>query len=194
MSQLPHFPLVILTTQQETSQQSTNQPETNNEKSLDNIGWEDLTIQDNDVMVLGKCLSSYLSREIHTICSNLKMRGIKNCAKAVMIERVKDTYTNHQKYKNTLVEVQGASTTAAAKPRKEPQCSYRLLNIIFSDEFAEKFACLGDVASCGLLDQGKAGNDQCFWQEIQEAFVNDTKYYKRILSKSKILLVLYSCE
>ena len=82
MSEPPCCPLVIL---QETSQQCTNQPEANNEKSPDNIGWEDVTIQENDVMVLGKHLSSYLSKEIHTICSNLKIQGIKNFTKAVMI-------------------------------------------------------------------------------------------------------------
>ena len=93
-----------------------------------------------------------------------------------MIERVKKTFTNCQKYENTLVEVQGKS-----QPRKEPQCSYRLLNIIFSDEFAEKFAYLGNVTSCHLLNQGKAGNDQYFWQEIWEVFVNETEYYSELL-------------
>ena len=73
MSYPPHCPLVIATTQQETSQQCTNQPETNNEKSLDNMGWEDVTIQENDVMVLGKHLSSYLSSQAAVSSTKAKL-------------------------------------------------------------------------------------------------------------------------
>ena len=86
MLEPPHCPLVILTTQQETSQQRTNQQEANNKKSLAYICWEDVTIKENDVMVLRKHLSSYLSKEICRTCSNLKIQGIKNCNKAEMIE------------------------------------------------------------------------------------------------------------
>ena len=54
--------------------------------------------------------------------------------------------------------------------RKEPQCVYRLLNILFSDAFAEGFAQLGNVAACAELDLGKAGNYQLFWEGVQETF------------------------
>ena len=54
--------------------------------------------------------------------------------------------------------------------RKEPQCVYRLLNILFSDAFAEGFAQLGNVAARTELDAGKAGNNQLFWEGVQEAF------------------------
>jgi len=43
--------------------------------------------------------------------------------------------------------------------RKEPQCPYRLLNILFSDMFSEGLAQLGNVANWFELDAGKASNN-----------------------------------
>jgi hypothetical protein len=44
-----------------------------------------------------------------------------------------------------------------------------LINILFSDEFAEDFATLGNVADRNLLDSSMAGNDEQFWVCVQEA-------------------------
>jgi len=54
--------------------------------------------------------------------------------------------------------------------RKEPQCAFRLLNIPFSDAFAEGFSQLGNVAAHAELDSRKAANNQLFWEGVQEAF------------------------
>jgi hypothetical protein len=55
--------------------------------------------------------------------------------------------------------------------RKEQQCTYRLMNILFSDDFADEFACIGNTAPRPLLDVGKAANEQSVWEKIQAAFV-----------------------
>jgi hypothetical protein len=52
-----------------------------------------------------------------------------------------------------------------------------LINILFSDEFAEYFATLGNVADRNLLDSGMAGNDEQFWVRVQEAFVQSHAGY-----------------
>ena len=46
------------------------------------------------------------------------------------------------------------------------------MNILFSDNFAERFAATGNAASRDLLDTGLAGNDQHFWQSVRSAFVS----------------------
>ena len=61
--------------------------------------------------------------------------------------------------------------------RKQIQCPFRLMNIIFSDEFVEDFASLGNVASRQLLDSGKASNQQHFWERISMAFVTPEHAY-----------------
>ena len=89
------------------------------------------------------------------MCSRLKVRGAKNATKRVMIERIVE---NKENYAN------GAIALATSKTRQEPQCAYRLINVLFSDEIAEKFAQLGDVADRVVLDL--AANDQHIWKRL----------------------------
>ena len=42
-----------------------------------------------------------------------------------------------------------SSSAIIAATRKEPQCPYRLMNILFSDRFAESFAQFGNVVDDG---------------------------------------------
>ena len=59
--------------------------------------------------------------------------------------------------------------------RKERQCPYRLLNILFSDMFSEGLVQLGNVANQFNLNIGKASNNQLFWEGIQEAFTSPSE-------------------
>jgi len=52
--------------------------------------------------------------------------------------------------------------------RKEPQCPYRSMNILFY-RFVESFVQLGNVADRAALDAGKVSNSQLFWQRVHEA-------------------------
>ena len=65
-----------------------------------------------------------------------------------------------------------AGNTTTTTTRKEVQCPFRLMNILFSDQFAERFAETGNTASRELLDTGMAGNDQHFWKSVQAAFIS----------------------
>ena len=51
------------------------------------------------------------------------------------------------------------------------------MNILFSNNFAEKFALLGEPASQQWLDTGKAGNGQDFWLSIESTFVEEENLY-----------------
>ena len=64
------------------------------------------------------------------------------------------------------------TNSSTSAPRKEIQCTFRLLNLLFSDAFAEDFGNLGNVASRQLLDNGTAANDQHFWTRVQTEFVS----------------------
>ena len=81
-----------------------------------------------------------------------------------------------------------SSTTAGAAPsRKEVQCTFRLMNILFSDEFAGEFATIGNVANRESLDSGKGGNNQLFWERVQDAFVepNNNDYDRLYFTDDK---------
>jgi hypothetical protein len=55
--------------------------------------------------------------------------------------------------------------------RKETQCPYRLMNILFSEDFAEEFASIGNTANRQTLDVGKAAYESGFWSKIEAAFM-----------------------
>jgi hypothetical protein len=54
------------------------------------------------------------------------------------------------------------------EPRKEVQCAFRLINILFLMNLHTDFAT---VANREILDSGKAGNKMHFWEQVQDAFV-----------------------
>jgi len=79
-----------------------------------------------------------------------------------MLEKIVSVYKLKEKYGKLEDDVEIIITP----PRKEPQCPYRLLNILFSDRFSEGLAQLWNVADWFELDAGKASNNQLFWESV----------------------------
>jgi hypothetical protein len=130
----------------------------NNPTGINGIPWEQMHV-----------------KNLRTICSRLSVRGVKNAKKAFIIDAISRWCRNRWVYDSQMVAYESraqASGEAGVSPstRKEVQCTFRLMNILFSDEFAGDFATLGDVASRESLDSGKGGNNQLFWERVQDAF------------------------
>jgi hypothetical protein len=105
-------------------------------------------------------------RDLLMICTQLKIRGVKSLTKEQMIKKLVSIHQIKTRYAKILE----TADVSDAMTRKEPQCVYRLLNILFSDAFAEGFAQLRNVAACTKLDAGKAGNNQLFWEAFRKPF------------------------
>ena len=131
---------------------------------FDNITWAAFSNVGDELTVWNQDVKSLKYRDLRAVCRQLKFRGIKNATKEQMIKKLAFTHQVKTRYGMTA-EVLEASPT-----RKEPQCPFRLLNILFSDKFAEGFSQLGNVASRSELDSGKVANNQLFWEGVQEAF------------------------
>ena len=133
------------------------------------VKWEDIVVNGEQLLIHGIDGKLLKSKDIRRICSRLKIKGVKNATKETMVQRIIDMHSNREKYEMIRNEIANGDTST--KIRKEPQCSFRLMNILFSDEFAGKFGDIGNVASWKVLDTGKASNDQHFWEAVQEAFI-----------------------
>eukprot|EP00918_Siedleckia_nematoides_P101987 GHVU01222831.1.p1 GENE.GHVU01222831.1~~GHVU01222831.1.p1 ORF type:complete len:348 (+),score=46.46 GHVU01222831.1:1031-2074(+) len=57
--------------------------------------------------------------------------------------------------------------------RKEIQCSFRLMNVLFSDRFSCQLGSLGNTASREQIDGGHATNDETFWRDVRSSFVSE---------------------
>ena len=75
----------------------------------------------------------------------------------------------------------------------EPQCSYRLLTLLFSETIAEGLLQLGNVADQAALDGEKVANNQLFWEGVQEASKGQDKAYNNLhfVDDASNLIVLH---
>ena len=67
------------------------------------------------------------------VCSQLKIKGVKNTSKESMLEKIVSVFKLKERYARHKDDADLFLTPT----RKEPQCPYRLLNILFSDMFSE---------------------------------------------------------
>jgi hypothetical protein len=126
----------------------------------------------------GKLWSQYAVLKLRVIFSKLQVYGVKNARKDIILDSIIKTYQNLQVYTTMKEVVDGnGSGSPATSTRKEVQCPYRLLNILFSDDFAEDFSRIGNSPSRHTLDVGKAAYDESFWSRVAAAYVTHEPDY-----------------
>ena len=145
---------------------------------LETIQWTDFLLDDKGkvIGVSGVEWKNFSSKQLRTICSRLALKGVKNVKKSDMVERLVACYENKQAYH----KLQGRERKKDKAPRQQIHCSFRLINVLFSDKFAGDFANLGNVASRAVLDSGKAQNDQLFWEKVHLEFIKTSKDYNTL--------------
>jgi hypothetical protein len=119
-------------------------------------------------------------KNLRTVCARLGFKGYKNANKVGIIDiivrccKAKKVYEtlwdSEAKSKNNDTKSKN-NTQTTTSTRKETQCVFRLINVLFSDAFAGQFISIGDVANRQVLDSRKAANDEFFWEQVQKAFV-----------------------
>ena len=97
-------------------------------------------------------------KQLRSICAMLGVKRYKNKPKEIMRELIAAKKVNEAIYDGVF----GDPSAGEGKTVKDTQCPFRLLNVLFSDEFVERFSCLGDASTRTELDQG-IGKDQVFW-------------------------------
>lgn len=174
-----------LTIATETIQTETAPPTPNMDLEL--VTWDNIDLDENSkpIGVFSKLFGTFYSKELRTICSKLGIKGVKNVRKSIMIQSILDKHHNRVAY----LALRGCEEEVAEEaPKKQAQCSFRLMNILFSDRFAAEFANLGNIAGRRELDTGKAGDDQLFWTSVQKAFVENTEEFNDLLFTSNEIL------
>ena len=105
-----------------------------------------------------------------------KLFGVRNYGqmkKEILIERLIATFVNKDLYD---AETQSNNQSS----RRQKQCTFQLINILFSDEFADNFGCAGDTPSRAQLDSGDARNSRGFWIRVQAAFIEPHPVYDKL--------------
>jgi hypothetical protein len=111
--------------------------------SIEDISWDNLDYDVTGVPTgyLGKEWDKFRCVDIRTAVSKLRVKGHKNLKKGDMISLIISTSQNLVAY--SLLEIKNGGDYNSKTPRKEVQCPYRLMNILFSDQFSTEFATIG---------------------------------------------------
>jgi len=149
------------------------------------LTWDDVVIKHGVLKSIQEFPVNELKhKDLHTVCSRLKFLGVKNTSKESMLEKLVSFY----KLKERYGRLNDDSDPFLTPTRKEPQCPYRLLNVLFSNMFCEGLAQLGNVADWFELDTGKASNNQLFWEGVQEAFTSTSELIDNLHSTMRSLV------
>jgi len=105
-------------------------------KIFDQLTWDDV-VMENGVLksIRDFPINELKHKDLRTVCSRLKIKGVKNTS----IEKIVSVY----KLKEPYSRLNEDSEPFLTPTRKEPQCPYRLLNVLFSGVFCEGLAQLG---------------------------------------------------
>jgi hypothetical protein len=138
------------------------------------LTWDDIDHNDEGgiVGVAGVVWANVKEKELRALCSALGLsKGIRGCKKNDMVQRITDAAYKRVQYEALRLEDDSDDDnendngdSAVEKTRREAQCPFRLLNILFCDKFANDFAATGNTANRTMLDSGKASNEQYLWE------------------------------
>eukprot|EP00918_Siedleckia_nematoides_P030225 GHVU01065361.1.p1 GENE.GHVU01065361.1~~GHVU01065361.1.p1 ORF type:complete len:437 (+),score=85.02 GHVU01065361.1:275-1585(+) len=116
------------------------------------------------IMCDGESLEKAHAKGIRNVASALGVGALRGMRKDQMLLAIKNAKETHQTYDYDK---------CAEGSRKGIQCTFRLLNVLFSDRFAYQLGTLGDTASRQELDGGQAANDELFWRDVRSSFVSE---------------------
>jgi len=161
------------------------------------VSWSDIDYDEEGGVtgVIGRQWRFINAKDIRSVCMSLGLSGgLRTTKKEDMINRIIAAAYNRPKYARLVAEdynssaddeneeedeERGATKKKNGGTRKQAQCPFRLINILFSDQFADDFGQLGKIADRATLDSGKAAHGQYFWEKVQKAFVdssNNSRY------------------
>ena len=71
----------------------------NNTKEFKDLNWDDVSIVEGELKeIQGVGVNNLLSKDLCMVCSRLKIRGMKNATKGVMIKQIMEYHGNKEKY------------------------------------------------------------------------------------------------
>ncbi|KAG2802773.1 hypothetical protein PC119_g21209 [Phytophthora cactorum] len=112
--------------------------------------------------------------------------GRKRTIPAPTLDAYTDWTTDQRKLEllleNQRLDKHGRGATEINSERRSKHCPYRLLNVVFSEEFFDKFITSGDTLTRAELDDGR----RVFCDNVAEAFNTSNAVFDRLLSEDSL--------
>ena len=123
----------------------------------------------------GKDFDDLKAKQLRTMCTQVNVTGVRNAKKNDMIDCLKMGFDNWAALEDNAKK---NDDEAEKKPRKQPQCSFCLLNVLFSDQIKKQFAELGNPHDRETIDVGLAAFNKGFWENVTEECLNPKRHCK----------------
>ncbi|KAE9291535.1 hypothetical protein PR003_g25007 [Phytophthora rubi] len=114
---------------------------------------------------------SWSADQVRKECTRRGLKLKASMKKGERIDVLRRQDVARATYDGILLGDEGESASTNAVTKWAKHCWYRLLNILFSDEFSTRFSQSGDMASRAELDSKSVNDRSRFWQEVRAAFV-----------------------
>ncbi|KAE9023705.1 hypothetical protein PR001_g12850 [Phytophthora rubi] len=124
------------------------------------------------------------------MCTRLGVSHYKNRRKADMLLLIEQKKINSAAY-GEIMEKKRA--THRISQQQHIQCRFRLINIIFSDQFAGRFDLLGSARTRQDLDAAVSA-EKTFWEDVAKAFADAYVLVYGQLSFQEVHLALDNCD
>jgi hypothetical protein len=129
-----------------------------------------LTICGVDAMALN-------TEQLRQICGTLKIQGYCSKPKAEVLRIMAVAKLHQCFYEGEQEPLSKEQDKSQAKTRN---CTFWLLNVLFSDEMSPKLEQLGARKNKEILDSGLAANDEYFWQEVMKKYQEVNEEYDEL--------------
>jgi len=128
-------------------------------KLFEELAWADLLIiQDEPKAIWEFQVKQLKHKDLCAVCSHLKIKGVKDALKEVMLQKIVSIYKVKERYGKLVDNVEIILSTT----RKEPQCLIECWTLCSLKGFLKAWPNFG-MWLIAELDAGKASNNQLFW-------------------------------
>ncbi|KAE9111718.1 hypothetical protein PF005_g11389 [Phytophthora fragariae] len=121
--------------------------------------------------------STWTVEQLRKECTSRKLRMTRKTSAADRVKHLND----YDAYHHAILEATIDSGTSKAAPRSK-HCCIRLLNLLFSDLFAVRFASIGDTPTRQQLDTGDIHSGSSFWRDVTVEFDTNRTDYNKLIS------------
>ncbi|RLN65722.1 hypothetical protein BBJ28_00017189 [Nothophytophthora sp. Chile5] len=132
------------------------------------------------------------AKELRTACTKLRLGPQKKAStnnKEGYVELL-CCYLETREGRGPVTSAVQAPERVEAKPVVHPElrtkhCSFRLLNVVFSDWFVERRAVPDAIAVHGALDAGAVTEESAYWRDVARAFEGSDQAFASLVVERK---------
>jgi hypothetical protein len=122
--------------------------------------------------------STWTVEQLRKECTSRKLRLTRKTPAADRVKHLKE----YDAYHHALLEARIDSATSKATAPRSKHCCIRLLNVLFSDLFAVRFASIDDTPTRQQLDAGDIHAGSSFWRDVTVEFNTNRIDFNKLIS------------